>query len=66
LLLLHTPCCTQDQLICSSYFGFLSFAPLVVVGANSVVVFFCLVVLIKVFAQILIVASCCFNFIVCY
>jgi hypothetical protein len=40
LLLLHTLCCTQDQLICSSHFVFLSFAPLIVVGANGVVSFF--------------------------
>jgi hypothetical protein len=40
LLLFHTPCCTQDQLICSLHFVFLSFASLVVVGANVVVIFF--------------------------
>jgi hypothetical protein len=39
LLLLHTPCCTQDQLIYSSHFVFFSSKPLVVVGANGVVFF---------------------------
>jgi hypothetical protein len=39
-LLLHAPCCTQDQLMYSSHFVFLSFAALVVVGANGVVFFF--------------------------
>jgi hypothetical protein len=37
-LLLHAPCCIQDQLIYSSHFVFLSFAPLVVVSANDVVI----------------------------
>jgi uncharacterized membrane protein len=67
LILFHTLCCTQDQLIYSSHFVFFHFAPLVVVGgANGIEFFFGLVVLIQVFAQVLIVASCCFNFIVCY
>jgi hypothetical protein len=35
-----TPCWIQDQLIYSSHLVFLSFAPLVVVGANGVVFFF--------------------------
>jgi hypothetical protein len=40
LLLLHTPCCPQDQFIYSSHFVFLSFAALVVINANGVVCFF--------------------------
>jgi hypothetical protein len=37
LLLFHSLCCTQNQLI---YFVFLSFAPLVIVGTNGVLYFF--------------------------
>jgi hypothetical protein len=40
MLLLHIPCCTQDQLIYSSHFVFFSFAPLVVVSTNGVVFLF--------------------------
>jgi hypothetical protein len=40
LLLLHASCCTQDQLVYSSHFVFLSFVALVVVGANGVVFFY--------------------------
>jgi hypothetical protein len=65
LLLLHTPCCTQDLLIYSSHFVFLSLAPLIVVGANGVV-FFYKVVLNQVFALLLFDASCCFNTIVVF
>jgi hypothetical protein len=37
LMLFHIPCCTQDQLICSSYFVFFCFASLVVViGVNGI------------------------------
>jgi hypothetical protein len=58
LLLLHTLFCTQDQLIYSSHFVFLSFAPLVVVSASGVV-FFYKIVLIQVFALLLFVSSNC-------
>jgi hypothetical protein len=40
LLLLHIPCCTQDQLIYSLHLVFFSFTPLVVVSENGVVFFF--------------------------
>jgi hypothetical protein len=61
-MLFHIHCCTQDQFICSSHFVFLCFPPLVVVvGANGVVFFIYLVVLIQVFVQVLIVSSCCFT-----
>jgi hypothetical protein len=60
-LLLHTPCCTQDQLI---YFVFLSFHLWLLV-LMVLCVFFCLVVSIQVFAQLLIVANYFFNSIIC-
>jgi hypothetical protein len=60
LLLLHAPCCTQDQLIYSSHFVFLSFAPLIV-GVNGVCGFFSCIDL-----SICPTFVYCFNSIICY
>jgi hypothetical protein len=65
LLVFHTPCCTQDQLIYSSHFIFFSFASLVAVGLKVLCFFFFSCTDVSI-CPLLFVASCCFNSIVCY